>query len=93
MKKIVACGCSLTYGGNWSVKTNKFNRFLGYADKLGNILESEVINLSRPASRLDLLGYTQFLPPEVEDIAKDLATMDQGTQHPAPILNLPRQIF
>ena len=50
MKKIIACGCSLTYGGNWSVKTNKFNRFPGYADKLGNILESDVINLSRPAS-------------------------------------------
>ena len=50
MKKIIACGCSLTYGGNWSVKTNKFNSFPSYADKLGNILELEVINLSRPAS-------------------------------------------
>jgi hypothetical protein len=50
MKKIIACGCSLTYGGNWSSKTTKFNGFPGYPDKLGNLLGAEVINLSRPAA-------------------------------------------
>jgi hypothetical protein len=50
MKKIIACGCSWTYGGNWSVNTNKFNGFSGYPDKLGKLLEAEVINLARPAA-------------------------------------------
>jgi hypothetical protein len=50
MKKIIACGCSWTYGGNWSVKNDAFNKFPGYADKLENLLKLEVINLARPGA-------------------------------------------
>ena len=50
MKKIIACGCSLTYGGNWNTKTNKFIGFPNYADKLSCLLQAEVINLARPAA-------------------------------------------
>jgi len=50
MKKIIACGCSFTYGGNWSVKTRKYNGFPSYATRLVNLLEAEMIDLSRPAS-------------------------------------------
>jgi hypothetical protein len=50
MKTIIACGCSFTYGGNWSTKTNQFNSFSSYVDKLGQKLETEIINLSRPGA-------------------------------------------
>ena len=58
MKKIIACGCSWTYGAEWDMLTDelKFDRpvsekFTDYATILGNKhLNADTINLARPGS-------------------------------------------
>ena len=58
MKKIIACGCSWTYGAEWNMLTDelKFDRpvsekFTDYATIVGNkYLNADTINLARPGA-------------------------------------------
>lgn len=50
MKKIIACGCSWTYGAEWNMLTDEIDKFDDYVTILGNKLGAETINLSKPGS-------------------------------------------
>lgn len=77
MKKIIACGCSWTYGAEWNMLTDelKFDRpvsekFTDYATILGNkYLNAETINLARPgASNYSIavqIEYALSLKPDL----------------------------
>ena len=50
MKKIIACGCSWTYGAEWDMLTDEIDKFEDYVTLLGNKFGAETINLSKPGS-------------------------------------------
>jgi hypothetical protein len=103
MKKIIACGCSFTYGGNWSTKTNKFNSFPSYADKLGHKLSTEIINIkfecdynfplnNLPAHIESLVLYYNY-NIELTNLPCNLKCLVLGCEYNKPLYYLPESYF